>query len=830
MKAKLLAFLGLTIATVGVSLVANVAPVHAKGEKYEWVNQTTIRASGGRYNDVNAANDGKLDFKEPDFSVTSEGDCDITISITNISADNKKAKLETKGCEDVLEGDDFDRDLTLAHPEKGPVSYAQADCNNDNQNRGDKTKCTAVQACIKTEQTESDCVTAYDTCLANHTENGKISDGDKTNCVNAVTKGDLSTANASPAKNNKTSCAIQGIGWIVCPVTNFLAKIVDAAYGFVSSLLTVQPLLTTGATKGVYDAWAIMRNFANVAFVIAFLVFIFSQVTGIGLSNYGIKRMLPRIIIAAILVNISFWICAVAVDVSNILGTSIGDVFNSLKAQIDLPQAGDFGASGNGWEGIAGGILAGTAVAAAAIYIGLSALLPMLLAALIAIVTVFLVLSLRQALIILLVVISPLAFVAYLLPNTENWFKQWRKLSMTLLGMFPIIALIFGASALASKIVMGTASGQYAIAIKLMGAGISIIPLAITPIVMKSAGGVLNRFGAAINNPNKGPFDRMRKGAEGYRKNRQEYRQLKALNGFRTLPGRGVAARMGNRREAILNSRKSELNRSKASEIADLAASNDGFRKKLSQGGMAGADERALAQAINVQAKLQADEVTAATAIIRNANLEGDIGNLQKLAMGGEAKYTDKNGVERTLSAPQGSALQTAAIQQQFKIGDIPSTDQLVTASGSMGVDQRQAIADGMKSLSGKVKYYSGSASNAVAQGNISSEEDLNKLVADAIDGGKYGVEELANGDHDALARVADVAADPNAKTSDKVRADGTVESGHAIADAKKQALKAAAAEIRTNDNIKNPSERVQARLNRIETGQRFSPPPPPTP
>lgn len=822
MKAKLLAFLGLTIATVGVSLVANVTPVHAKGEKYEWVNQTTIRASGGRYNDVNAAKDGVLDFKEPNFSVDSDGDCDITISITNISADNKKAKLDTKGCEDVLDGNDFDRDLTIAHPEKGPISYAQADCNNANQNRGDKTKCAAVQACTKTtdKPTESDCVTAYDTCLANHTENGKVSDAEKTKCVDAVTKGDLSTANASPAKNNKTSCAIQGIGWIVCPVTNFLAKIVDAAYGFVSSLLTVQPLLTTGATKGVYDAWAIMRNFANVAFVIAFLIFIFSQVTGIGLSNYGIKRMLPRIIIAAILVNISFWICAIAVDVSNILGTSIGDVFNSLKAQIDLPQAGDFGASGNGWEGIAGGILAGTAVAAAAIYIGLSALLPMLLAALIAIVTVFLVLSLRQALIILLVVISPLAFVAYLLPNTENWFKQWRKLSTTLLGMFPIIALIFGASALASKIVMGTASGQYAVAIKLMGAGISIIPLAITPVVMKSAGGILNRFGAAVNNPNKGPFDRMRKGAEGYRKNRQEYRQLKALNGTRTLPGRGIAARMGNRREAVLNNRKSELNRTKASEIAQLATNNPGFRSKLSQGGMPGAEERALAQAINIQAKLQADEVTAAQAIIKNANLEGDIDALQNLALNGKHEWTDENGKQQVLVAPAGSSLQTAAIQRQFQIGDVGKTDELVAKSGQMDVDQRQAVANGMAGLSGKVKYYGGASGDIVAKGQVNGEEDLNKLVADSIDSGKYSAETLAKTDKDALARIADVAGTPTSTTS----------TGAAINDGRKDALKAAVAEIRNTPSIKNPDTRSQERLDKIEAGQRFTPPPPPPP
>jgi hypothetical protein len=688
-----------------------------------------------------------------------------------------------------------------------------------------------LKGCRDANKAAADCLSAWPTCMYNHLDDsGKISDADKKACSDAVAKGDLDAANKVPGSSDaKTDCAVQGIGWIVCPVTNFLAKIVDGAYLFVTSLLEVQPLLITGASKGVYDAWSIMRNFANVAFVIAFLIIIFSQITSIGITNYGIKRMLPRLIISAILVNISYWVCAAVIDISNILGWGIKDLFDSLQASLALPNTGL--ASGSGWAGIAGGILAGTAIAITLIYVGLSALLPILLAALLAIVTVFLVLSLRQALIILLVVVSPLAFVAYLLPNTETWFKKWRELLQTLLLMFPIISMIFGASALASKIVMGTASGQYKIAIQIMGAGISIIPLALTPIVMKTAGGVLNRFGGFVNNPNKGPFDRMRKGVEGYRNNRGEYRQLKAMNGYRTLPGKGITARRAASRDAILNSRKAELNRAKAGYVANLATDNEGFSGKLAQGASEGAQERALAQAINVQAKLQADEVTAASAIIKNANLEGDIGKLQDLAMGNSVQYTDRNGKTQTLSAPAGSSLQTAAIRQQFKIGDVEKTDKLVSSSGSMGVDQRQAIAEGMAGLSGKVKYYGGSSADAVAKGEVNGESDLNSLVAKSINDGKYSAEILANSDKDALGRIADVAADPTGTTQKKDT------QGNAIAGSESQlrtdrvtSLKTAVDEIAQKDTIKNPDSRSQERLDAIKGARRFSPPPPPPP
>ena len=257
-----------------------------------------------------------------------------------------------------------------------------------------------------------------------------------------------------------------------------------------------------------------------------------------GITNYGVKKLLPRIVIAAVLVNASYIICAIAIDLSNILGAGAKDI---LAAPFDSKGLfNDFGdsATGKGWEGFVGGVLAGTIAASIALYATLSALLPALVAALFAIVTVFLVLTLRQALIILLVVVAPLAFVAFLLPNTEQWFKKWRSLFQTLLLMYPIIAFIFGASAVASQIVMASAKGN--IAVQIAGALISIIPLAITPIVLKSAGGLLNRFGGMINNPNKGPFDRLRKGAEGYRDKRQNIaatRRLRGTSAFGTMGG-----------------------------------------------------------------------------------------------------------------------------------------------------------------------------------------------------------------------------------------------------------------------------------------------------
>lgn len=573
------------------------------------------------------------------------------------------------------------------------------------------------------------------------------------------------------------TCLIGGVGWIVCPVVKFIAQVVDAAYKVVDSLLTVQPVVTSSDGKGIYGAWSMMRNFANVAFVIAFLVIIFSQLTSTGITNYGIKKMLPRLVVAAILVNTSFWICAIAVDISNIVGASITGLFKSLQASLVAPGALPGTSTGNGWEGIAGGVLAGTIAVGVTLFVGLTALLPLLIAALIAIVTAFLVLTLRQALIVILIVVAPLAFVAYLLPNTESLFKKWRNLFQVLLLMYPIIGLIFGGSALASQIIMNSASGDPSqkITIQLMGAGVAIIPLMITPIIMKVSGGVLGKFGAFVNNPNKGPFDRMRKGAEGYRKNRQQLRDARALNGGPRF-GKSIVQRKA-RREAVLSQRERNYNNARSGYIADASLSTDTSRAQqvlekasggrlggktkgdqlldsMANGGGSGARSAALSQALTIQQKLEAEEVTAAQATIKALNLNQN----ERRTLGGGGSIV-KNGT--VLDASSNVALQRAGMQSVIESADFKGMNDLIDSSrgwtGETGDKLRQSLADSLASSGNKPGYVGQGKLEEIRQGinTQSTQEIVEKAIKDNV----YSPAKIAAADKDELNIVANVAA-----------------------------------------------------------------------
>lgn len=215
------------------------------------------------------------------------------------------------------------------------------------------------------------------------------------------------------------------------------------------------------------------------------------------LSNYTIKKMIPRLIIAAILVNASFYIAALAVDISNLLGYNLAKLFEAI-------QVAQGGAGNNafqaGWETVIGAILAGAGVVA------LIAVIIMAPTVLLAVAMVAIILVARKALILLLVVIAPIAFVAYLLPNTEDWFKKWYKAFVALLMVFPIISVVFGASTLASKILLGIAADTggndtdtqnmlYVVAL-----GVAAIPLFAIPTLLKGSLAAAGSIGTKLSN------------------------------------------------------------------------------------------------------------------------------------------------------------------------------------------------------------------------------------------------------------------------------------------------------------------------------------------
>jgi hypothetical protein len=260
---------------------------------------------------------------------------------------------------------------------------------------------------------------------------------------------------------NTGTCS--NLAWALCPLIEGTDSLLGSIYGWVESNFLRVQLSFYDTNRGTYTAWAIFRNIANVLFVIFFLVVMFSQITSIGISNYGIKKMLPEIIIAAVLINLSYFIAQAMIDLSNIIGYQIHSLLVGI-ARLVIEDSGGTLTTPDGTGGLIAGLALVLGITGGALLIGMiltsglgalfAVALIFLFSALIAILMLFLLLVVRQVGIIILVVLSPLAFAARILPGTTGLFRTWWKMFTSLLVVYPACGLVIGAGILAGVIII----------------------------------------------------------------------------------------------------------------------------------------------------------------------------------------------------------------------------------------------------------------------------------------------------------------------------------------------------------------------------------------
>lgn len=301
-----------------------------------------------------------------------------------------------------------------------------------------------------------------------------------------------------------TDGKIGAMQWILCPTmdnTRHTASWIDE---------NIQSWLTTDASiysnSAVTQVWGAIRNIANVVMVVFLLVIILSQLTGRGIDNYGIKKMLPRLIVMAIIVNLSLYICQIAADLSNIVGVGLRNMFESIGGAVNSDTSGSsfIGGMTVGLFASAGSVSTGVGAGLAAISLGAPIAVALIIVAIViflviaaALMVFALMLGARQIIIIVCIVLAPLAFAAFILPNTQNLFKKWWDLFKAALIIFPICGAMGGISYLLRAMAQ---SGQIN-----LGVGGYIIMMVLPylvffllPTLLKNALSALGKFGGAL--------------------------------------------------------------------------------------------------------------------------------------------------------------------------------------------------------------------------------------------------------------------------------------------------------------------------------------------
>lgn len=336
-------------------------------------------------------------------------------------------------------------------------------------------------------------------------------------------KKDVDTSGSAATEESKKDCGdVLGsglLGWSICPAINAAIIFADGAWSIFEFLLINDPLDGSGT---YYDSWTKVRDLANAILVVIFLGIVISQVSNIGISNYGIKKMLPRLVIVAVAINISYYLMQVIIDIANITGKSIDGIFSGFESYSGLKAA-------NGWSVLFDSILLSATVAgsvgvtlAAGAVLGWPAIIlflgAMIIPAIIGIIAGLLALQVRSMLIPILAIFSPVALVAWVLPNTQKLFDKWKSMFTGLVFLYPLASIYYGGLKFAASITLtsgesGSISGsiQRLMALAALFIGtfmVAVIAIKSNSIMGKIVGGIggfanklgVSRLGGFVSN------------------------------------------------------------------------------------------------------------------------------------------------------------------------------------------------------------------------------------------------------------------------------------------------------------------------------------------
>jgi hypothetical protein len=470
--------------------------------------------------------------------------------------------------------------------------------------------------------------------------------------------------------SSAVNCTIEGVlGWILCPLLRAAADAYNTLSQYIIDFLQTGPL--TNSSYGVAIlALNSMKNIANGLFVLIFVVIIFSNTLSIGLNSYAIKKMLPRLVVAAILVQFSLPILQLMFDINNIIGSGIADII-----ALAVNQGGQAGGASTTDIVLSLGLLIG----AGAITVSLALIVPVLLmvfAAVMGIVAVFVTLALRKFMLTALVIMAPLAFVAWILPNTEQYFKMWWKTLVRLLLMYPIIQGMFSLARIGSQIVTTHAVGGTGAGGSFSENNVGAIFAAILPIIafyrvpatFKWAGQGMDTIAGAVS----GRFNKLgsNKMTKGIAKGAADKRREGAMMGY------GSAGRLGRAKARVMTGNVFNGKQGARKMNAGYSSTLDTLAKEQSEGVKAMNSSQLQAAASGVGAGL---DPAVQKAALDHMVSQGDWDGLRAV----QDKDPTNKMLSRVVSANFGAI--------KGKAGDI--TEMHKALSGKTPEEQRDALA-----------------------------------------------------------------------------------------------------------------------------------------
>lgn len=312
--------------------------------------------------------------------------------------------------------------------------------------------------------------------------------------------------NANETTQQLDSCASNGgvMAWIICPFVRLLNNGIEFLDQEIGRLLAIDS--TQYDSANFKKAWSNIRNIAYILLVPIMMVMVIGTALGFDfVSAYTVKKALPRMIAAIIFIALSYTLSVFMIELSNVIGQATLGIITSPFSE------GGIAASSLSLDDLTGGNFFDYLFVNAAVGIGIVLIIWLFGGVMfLAIMIGFLTLLLRQMFIIALLLVAPLAILAWIFPGNDKLWKIWWGSFSKLLMMFPLIMGLIAIGRVFAFIVKtgGGGSLQGSILNPIIVLTAYLIPYALIPLTFKFAGGMFATVTGAMNDKSKGLFDK----------------------------------------------------------------------------------------------------------------------------------------------------------------------------------------------------------------------------------------------------------------------------------------------------------------------------------
>jgi len=228
--------------------------------------------------------------------------------------------------------------------------------------------------------------------------------------------------------------------WISCGFRNFFATIVQIVLSIVSLITMIGGVMLNGAIyhtvvnisknydnlPAINTTWRVVRDVANMTFIFVLLYAAIRTMLGLAKDT---QRLIVNMVIVAVLINFSLFFTKIVIDLSNLMSLTFYDamvpgaaeegfsaVFNgqgladAFMDKLNLQSLYDAGGSNVTFKGLITTSVMGSIMLLIAAFVFFAAAIMFII---------------RYVVLIMVLILSPLAFIAMILPEAKGLQKQW---------------------------------------------------------------------------------------------------------------------------------------------------------------------------------------------------------------------------------------------------------------------------------------------------------------------------------------------------------------------------------------------------------------------